>query len=314
MVRIVILITVIMAVLQNSYAEISERIIAVVNNEIITNRELEAKLQPFYEQYKNVYSEGILEAKIEEMRKQALDDLINDKLVLSESKKKNIEVKKEDIDKEIKKIRARFKDEDEFLAALEGQGITLEELKHNYSVAMMGKRLIDQEIGSKIQVTPSEVYDYYKRNKDEFLLPLMVKVRVITIKIRDDRDNDRARELAESILRRLRRGEDFAFIALQCSDSVYACQSGDMGYIKKGEMMNKIDDTIFNLKMGEISDIVKTDLGYHIFKVEDIKQPETESYDKVSDAIEKKIFMGKFTSRLENYLKKLRESAYIEYK
>jgi len=296
------------------FAEVIDRIRVVVNDEVITQREIDRRATLIYEQYKLLYKDEELKEKMQEVYDKIIDQLINDKLVVSKAKQNGIQVTDKEIEEEMKKVKSNFNREEEFYLTLERQGISLNELKENYKSTLIAKKLIDKEIGSKVTVIPGEVYDYYVNNKDEFRLPPMVRVRSILIRIKEDRGSEDALMLAKEIYGQLKGDGDFSEMARKYSDDQYAPSGGDMGYIKKGEMRKKIDDVIFSLKEGEISDIQRSDLGFHIFKVEEIRAQEQKTFDESKNQIERFLFNRKIQEKLTTYVEQLRENAYIDYK
>jgi len=297
-----------------SDCEIVDKIIVIVNDEVITQRELDRKLNPFYRDYQDRYEKEVFQEKLKEMRIQILQTLINDKLVISEAKRQGVEVPESEVQERLDQMKSRYNSEDEFFLMLEEQGIGVKELEDNLKSSIMAKKLIDREIGRKIVITPKEIYDYYEDNQESFTIPPMVKVRTIFIKVTRDRDPKVAFRLINQILNRAKKGEDFAALAEEFSDGAQAENGGDMGYVSKGDMIKRIDDILFSLKAGQISEIIKTDIGFHIFKVEEIKAPEIMPYDEVSAQIERYIFNTKVRDRLAVYIEELKQNAYIEVK
>ncbi|MCK4463333.1 MAG: peptidylprolyl isomerase, partial [Candidatus Omnitrophica bacterium] len=297
-----------------SHSEVIDKILVVVNDEVITQREVDRKVAPLYEQYKTMYENSELMEKLKVVYKSVLEQLINDKLVISEARRRGVEITAKEIDDELNKVTKRFASDEEFYLTLDKQGISVEELKENYKSSFMAKKLIDVEIGAKVTITPIEIIGYYDNHKQEFMSPEMIKVRSILIKIKKDRGSEASLNLAKEILGRLQKGEDFAEIAKVYSDGLYASSGGEIGYIKRGEMIKRIDSVIFGLKEGETSEMLRTDLGFHFFKVEDKKEARLMDFDEVKDGIEKFIFNSKIQKRLKEYIQQLRENAYITYK
>lgn len=309
-----ILVTLLIAGNLISSAEIVDKILVVVNEEVITQREVNRKLAPLYAQHNTMYDDAAFFEKIKQARRQVLAQLINDKLVISEARRKGIEVTDKEIVAEIASIKKRFKTDEEFYLALEEQGISLAELKDNYTSSLMAKKLVETEIGSRTVVTPIEIIEYYKGHTDKFIIPRKAKVRSILVRITAERDSEKALNLAKEILEKLANGEEFSALAMRYSDDQYASRGGDMGYIKKGEMIKRIDDAIFKLGKTETSEIIRTDLGFHIFKVDDISKAESTPFEAVSDKIENALFSKKVNEKLKGFIKQLKEKAYIEFK
>jgi len=170
------------------------------------------------------------------------------------------------------------------------------------------------EIGPKIQVTPIETIRYYKNHMEEFTVPEVVKVRSILVRIKEDRPSEDSLFLAKEIYAGLKNGEAFDEMARKYSDDMHASSGGDRGYVKKGEMMKRIDEVLFDLDLGEHSEIIRTDIGFHIFLVEDKRPGQNRTFDQVKTRIEEIIFNNKIQKTLKDYIGNLRGKAFISYK
>lgn len=291
-------------------AEVVDRIEVIVNDEMITLREIDRLLAPIYEKYKTVYSGEELLSKTSEARQRVIEQMIEDKLIYSEAKRLNINVDDKDIDEKIQISMDRAGGKAEFETALASQQITLKELRARYKEQAMSRRLIEQKVGSKVTMTPLEVENYYNKNIDRFASPEEVLVRNIMIKPEDN--PARAANLIMEISKRLKEGCDFGGLAKIYSQGPGAEDGGLMGYVKRGDMMPEIDSAIFKLKEGEISGIVKTRVGYHIFKVEEKHQGKTVSFKDAKRDVEEAIFMEKMGQKVKAWVEGLKKNAYIE--
>lgn len=296
-------------------AEVVDRIVVVVNNEIITQREVDVLLGPIYAQYRTMYGGEELIQKLEEARENILRQLIEDRLVLSEAKKQNIVVEEKEIDPKIDELKKKVGSEADLEDMLNVQNLTLNELRARYREKMMIRKLIDQKVGTKIIITPLEVKNYYNTHKDEFLQPEEIKLRTILIKPKKEQGGEEgAIQLMRDILKRIREGCDFSGLAKEYSDAPGASEGGLMGYIKKGDLLPQIENIVFNLKEDGTTGIIQSSLGYHIFKVEEKKQPRTMELPEVRQDIEELIYREKANEKLKGWLGSLAKSAYIEFK
>lgn len=305
---------------QKASAEVVDGIVAVVNDDVITQGDINEVLIPIYSQYKATYSDEQLIQKLQEARKDILLQMIEDKLIIQEAEKLGVSVSDEEVQDRLEQIKGQFMDEAEFQEALRSQGITLEQLKEKYRQQLIIKKLVNYEVREKVDVTPTEVAQYYQQHRQEFKEPAQVKVR--TILIRKDKDeaddneagNEKARVRMELIKKQLELGDDFSKLAKEYSEDPTAIEGGDMGYIKKGQMMSQIDEVIFSLDEGRISDVVETNVGYHIFMVTKKKPSSTKSFDQVRSEIEDIIFQQKAEARFNEWMDGLKEDAYISIK
>lgn len=297
-----------------AFAVVIDKIVVIVNGEAVTEREIERILEPIYEQYRGLYYGDELIKKLEEVRSKVLDQLVEDKLILSEAKRLEIPIDEKDIDARVREVSKRFASQEEMERALVEQGLTLKELRRSYKEQMMVRRLIDSKIGSTIMISPVEIKAYYEKHSNEFVQPAQVKVANILIRPKADLPPDKAKALAQELHDRLRQGGDFAAVAKQYSEGPHAAEGGEMGYLKKGDLLPEIEKIIFELKPGEISPVIETSLGYHIFKVEDRMERQGKTFSDVRREIEETLFREKVRDKIRVWVFNLKKNAYIEFK
>ena len=216
-----------------SHAAVVDKIVVVVNNEIITQREVDIILAPIYGQYRNMYKGEELIRMLEEVREKILKQLIEDRLIFSEAKKLNITVEEKEVDARIDEMRNKVGSERELEKMLNEQNLTLNELRVRYKEKVMIRKLIDQKVGAKIIITPLEVKNYYNDNKDSFMQPEEIRLRTILIKPEKERGGEAGSlELMRGLMKRLKEGCDFEALAKEYSDDPGAGEGGLMGYVK----------------------------------------------------------------------------------
>lgn len=297
---------------QPAASEIVDKIAVVVNEEIILDSEIERALIPFFHQYRTMYQGNDLLSRLEDVRRKIVEQLIDEKILLSEAKRLNIEVTDEEIEAKISESADRFGSRTAFEKALAEQRMTVKDLKSKYNEQIMVRKLIGQKAGSSVLVTPLDINNYYRDNAAEFVVPEEVKVR--NILVRAGGDDDKAESLALDILARARAGEDFSEMARTYSTGPGAAEGGLMGYLKRGELMPEIEDGVFRLKEGEVSDIIKTGLGYHIFKVDEKREQKVLPLPEVRKDIEEAIFKQRANAKIKNWVADLKKNAYIAFK
>lgn len=180
----------------------------------------------------------------------------------------------------------------------------------------LASQYLTQEIVNKIKVTENDMKLYYKTRPDELKTPETVRARHILIMIDKSASEDakgKAKEKAESILKRARAGEDFAKLASESSnDIVSKAKGGDLGFFPKGRMAPEFEKAVFSLKPGEVSGIVETQFGFHIIKVEEKKESILEPYEKIKDKVREKVFNDFKKARVDEFVKKAMEDAGVE--
>ncbi|WP_276330851.1 peptidylprolyl isomerase [Orenia marismortui] len=164
-----------------------------------------------------------------------------------------------------------------------------------------------------VAVTEKEIKDYYEENRSKFKQPAEVKAKHILIKT-DDKSEKEAKAKAQKILKELKQGADFAKLAKKYSEGPSAKNGGELGYFGKGRMVAEFEEAAFNLEIGEVSEPVKTQFGYHIIKVEDKKESQLLSLSEAKEDIKNGLTQQKQQNKWNSFVKDLKENAEIEIK
>lgn len=301
---------------QETRTQLLDQIVAVVNDEPVTQSELDSLMRPVYEQYRKEFQGEKLMRMLDEVHNKLLNQLIEDKLVFQEAKSQKIEVDEGAIEEQLEEFKKRFKSENEMEDAMRKEGLAMNDMRERLRRQAMIRKLHDNEIRSKIVVSPIEINDYYEKNRGEFSSNGRLRVRSITIKKTSEaRQKGLTDEAAKNKIQDLRikivGGEDFARLAKQYSEDTSAKQEGLSEWIEHGAMIPVIDEVIFKLKTGEISDVIETEMGYHLFRVEESKEPYKKNLEEVRDEIYGKIFSLKAQQRFQEWTQELKRNAYI---
>lgn len=256
--------------------------------------------------YKNefVYKSILYGIKInnEEDAKNFLNLLISDRLILKQAKLKKIKLTKDEFSKEIENFVPNFS-EKEIKRQLKQQGI-----KYNYWIKdikekILRKKVLNYIMREKIEINESDLKDYFWTNILEFRSLKKVKARQIVLN-----DEEKAKEVMKYVMG----GEDFVKLAKKYSTTSEAEVGGDLGYFSKNELPSFITDIIFNLKKGQISNIVKSPYGWHIFKCEDVIEARTPKFEEVRDEVYKKYFEQKKDEYIAIWLEDIRKNSKIK--
>jgi parvulin-like peptidyl-prolyl isomerase len=293
-----------------------DRVVAVVNGDVITESELDTYLQPVYEQMRAELQGQKLAEKLNEVRGQLLNQLIEDRLVFQVADKEGVKVEPAEIDAQLDQIKAQAPKGADFEELVRQQGLSVKELRERIRRQIMVKRLHDSEIRSKIIVSPNEAEDYYKAHLSEFAEQEMIKIRSLTIKRSDEAQekgllDEAAMNQIKDLRKRALAGEDFGELAKKNSQDIRAKDGGMSDWIGHGEMIPEIDKIIFQARPGEISEVIETPMGYHLFKVEQRKEATQHSFEEVRDMIQNKLYHQKFQARFKEWMDELKRNAYI---
>lgn len=290
------------------------RIIAVVNDEVITSAELDSAVSARTAGYDKRYSGQELTSKVEEARREILDQMIENRLILHEAKRINVIVDNTEIEEMVNDAKSHFPSEGEFETELEMSGLTLDELKERYRQQVLIRKLVNHEVASRVTVTPAEIKEYYGQHSQELMAPESVRLRNIVLRVEEGIDESLVKKKAEDIMRLIKDGRDFSELATLYSQVASASEAGDMGFVEKGQLMEEIDRAVFTLKPGEVSAPIKTDFGYCIFKVEEKKESHPLSLSEANDYMEDLIFRQKIEKRYKEWIAKLKRDAFIQIK
>lgn len=300
-----------LSIVRLSYsAEVLERILAVVNDELVTEQDLQMVMAPVVAQYRTTYTGEEFEYRIKEARGQFLNKVIEDKLILSEAKRKQVIVKDPEVDETMADVRNKFPSREAFLRSLEDQGYTEKKIWDRFRDQLMMQKLVTYEVKSKISISPGEVNEYYKNHPEAFAQGDRVKLEHILVRV-GTRSEEEAANFAQSLFEKIKAGALFDEIAKTYSEGAEAGEGGEMGWVEKGQLVGDIDQKIFALNEGEITPPIATSLGYHIFKVTGRQKfsvkPLTEARDEIQDIL----FKNKLSVRFESWLNDLKKNAYI---
>lgn len=297
-----------------SRAEVIDKVAIVVNDEIITDREIGRQLAPIYERYKTIYSGPKLIEMLDDAKQKVAQQMIEDRLLYGEAKKQGIEVTDKEIDAKVDEVAKNVGSKEGFYRAIAEQQVTMKDLRERYKQQFMIRKLIDRKMGGGVTVTPIEEEEYYKTHQGEFQKPEKVKVKNILISIKKFPEPVKSLNLAKDIAKRLKEGCDFDGLAKTYSDGPGASEGGLMGYVKKGDLLPEIETVIFSLKPGEVSGVVQTSLGYHIFKVEEKDDAKIIAFSEARRDVESAVYRSKADAKIKGWIESMKKSAYIAFK
>ncbi len=308
--------------------EDENRIVAVVNNEVITQAELNRALVPAYFQMQATLAPEELSKEMEKLRKSILGQIIDEHIMLQLARDPQpIEVSKgkigtppvitvsdADVQEMLNDTKSRFEKPEEFRELLSQQGLTEEDLKARFKDQLTIQKLIGRDIRSRITVSPTEVTAYYEAHKDEFITPEALQVATILIRPKDDADYGRAYSQAQDLYKELGKGADFYESARKYSDGFNAQMGGRIGFIERGRTRKEIEQVLFTLKAGKISPVIKTPAGFQIFLVEAVRPAQQASLTEAQNDIQSHLYQEKTMARYKEWIARLRADAYITIK
>lgn len=266
-----------------------EGLVAKVNGEGITEEDFDREFNIFKDAYKKQFGEDVLSQETEEnktlediLRENVLEKLIIEKLISEEIEKMNITIADEEIEEQFNNYKSSLGGEEEYKKFLESNDFTEEFLKENFKKELLFQKH-KEDFLNKTDIPENESKEYFEANKDT-----LTKVRASHILVTTE-------EEGKAVLKRLEKGEEFAAIAATESiDTASAIKGGDLGYFARGNMVPEFEEAAFALDIGETSDLVKSEYGYHIILLEDKK----DSYEDLKDEIISNLKNDKYIDKI----------------
>jgi len=248
------------------------------------------------------------------VRKQILEQMINEELLEEEAARQKLSVSPEAVDARFKNLQARFPSPEVFNQELSRRGLTADQLKKNIQQGLLRHELLEKEVLKKVAVTPQELSAFYQAHKDKYVQKETVHARHILIRVAPDaspEDDKKAKEKATAVLVKGKNGEDFAQLAKEYSEGPTKDRGGDLGTFGRGQMLKPFEDAAFSLKAGEIGGPVRTKFGYHIIKVEEKQTFKQLPYKEAESRVKDDLMNEKANARYQKYVAELRKKAKI---
>jgi parvulin-like peptidyl-prolyl isomerase len=285
----------------------SEGVAARVNGEEITVEEINERYEALPPQYKQLLT-----------KEQFLNQTVQQMLLLQEADKQGITVS----DDEVQIVIGTFLQQngltqEQFEELLAQENKSLEEMFVLYKEQLKVTKLLNQTIMSDVEVSDTEVEDFYNNNPQYFELPEQVKASHILIcgegdmRCESDLTQQEAKELADEIKDMVTK-DNFGELAKEHSTGPSAVNEGDLGFFGRGMMVKEFEDVAFSLDIGEVSEPVKTDFGYHIIKVTDKQEASKQSFEEVEEQIKFSLLQQKQQAVLITYINQLMAKANVE--
>ena len=293
----------------------------IVNGSAITEGQVLEKIKPQLDRAAAQVPPSYLPQIEAQLKQQALQGMIIEKLLDEKVKEANIVVTEADALEHLTKMGAQQQPPlsiDEIKALIEAQGQSFDTAKNQIQKGLGYQKLMESKWAGKADVNEAEAKKYYDENPKEFEVPEQVQASHILIKpdpnVADpNQAKAEAKAKAEELLKKVKEGADFATLAKENSACPSAPKGGDLGFFNKGKMVPAFDEAVFALKVGQVSEVVETQFGYHIIKVTDRKEASTIPFEEAKDNLIKMLTQKKQSEYAKEYIDSLKANAKIEY-
>jgi peptidyl-prolyl cis-trans isomerase SurA len=297
-----------------------EEIVARVNNDAITLSDIQKADQSLHEEIVHDCP-GCSPDKVDEVykekQKDLLRDLVDQALLTERAKDMGISVET-DVIKRLDELRKQnnLGSMEDMEKEVEKQGLSWEDLKTQIRNNLLTQEVIRREVGSHINIPSDEVKKYYDEHQKDFVRPEQVVLAEIFLSTegKSPEEMSSVEKKAEDLRNRVVKGEDFNEIAKHFSEGSTAKDGGNLGTFEHGQLSKQLEDIVFQMNKGQMTEVTQTKTGFEVLKVEAHFEAGLQPQDKVENEIMNRIYAQKMQPTMREYLGQLREQSYVMVK
>lgn len=286
-------------------ADVIDRIVAIVSNDIVTLVQLNRESAPYIKQMESSgYSDEKKKEMTRDINKKVLDKLIDSSLTQQEAKRYQINVSETEIDNAVENVmKNKSLTRESFEKALEKEGFTLSEYRESVKKQILQARLINYTVKSKVIITESDIKQRYKADAEKYAGKKKYHLRNILLG-----DENKIKEIKKEFDKK----KNFALLAKAYSTASNAEDGGDLGLFDIDNFSESIKKSISKLKKGDSTNVIKTPQGFQLFYVEDIILEGNKTLEQASDEIHGILYRERVEKKFDSWLESLKKKAHIE--
>jgi parvulin-like peptidyl-prolyl isomerase len=288
-------------------------VVARVNGAPIGAGDLEAALNtviPLSSYHQNVKPE-----KLQDLRKQALDGLIDEELRYQDAVRLNVRVAPAEVEQALDRARKAYRDPNAFERARRASGATLPQLRASILRALMIQKAYAQVVSSRCLITETDAAAYYRENTTRFVMPEQVRISLITIGVDPSAPRpewERARRKAEDVARRLAAGAAFDALAREYSTDASKLKGGDLGFVHRGQLVDEFERALNGLGTGKVTPVIQTIYGFHLLRLVDRRPAVQKSFADMKATIVRDLTETRCGQASADWSNRLRAAAHVE--
>ena len=296
-----------------------DRVVAIVNDAIILQSELDARLVPVQAEAQQITDPGERRRRLAKLASQVLDEMVSEELIVQAAEGAKIEVETSEVQAALDEIKQQNNlDEAGLQQALAAQGYTLQNYKADLRRQLLRLRAVNQLVAPKVNVTDEDVRARYNEMQRRSEAVSAVQLSHILIKLPEhptEQQIAEAKEKAAKAMDMVKGGQAFAEVAKQVSeDPSTAANGGELGWFQRGSINPDWEQIVFSMNKGDMRGPVTGPQGLHIFYVTDVKQSELKPYDQMKDQLQRELRRRELDKATQNWTEELRKKAYIDIK
>jgi parvulin-like peptidyl-prolyl isomerase len=290
-------------------------VVARVNGKPVLGRDLEQRVRAELAPIGSPAWKDLRDDYRNELTSKSLAQLVGDELLYQKAVASGVMATQAEMQAEFDKVAKSYPNDAALNVELANRGMDRKALMRELGRGMVVERYIQENVTKKLVVTPAEVSEYYNTHLDEFKHPDLIRSSHILIAVPESATPEQekaARQRAEALVARAKKGEDFARLAKENSMDPSASQGGDIGLTGNGEVAAEYEEACAALKVGEISGVVRTSFGLHVIKLTDRKKAGTATLDEVRAQLNDFLKNQKEDAEVAKLIKTLQSQAKIE--
>jgi parvulin-like peptidyl-prolyl isomerase len=285
-------------------ALVTDRIVAVVNNELITLSELKSEIAAEEKRIQEHYQGAERQRRLQQVGYMGLTRMIERKLQMQVAKSKGVEISDAEVERAMRELRRQGEKVDE----------TDANDKKSIKEQLMLMRVVEREVRSGVMVSEQDMRRYYEGHQSRFSLPEEYRISQIFIRPKSYEMTTEARARAESVSAALKQGRDFAELALKYSDGAESTRGGNLGFVRQGELLPPIERVVATLQPGQISDPIESTEGFHLIRLDEKKPSQFRPLAEVKTEIQGLVYQQKTEDIYQLWMADLKNKAFIEVK
>ena len=302
-----------------SEAVILDRVVAVVNDDVITLTEVQEEGLQAIRRIIQETSRAERERQLRSTERQILDELILRRLQLQEAKKEKTEATPAEIQSAIEELKKRngLASDEDLKAALSRELLSEEQFRKGIAEQVVLTKLVARQVRSKVVVLDEEVQQYYEQQQGQFREIPQFKIRHLLVAVPPQATPGavtRAKSRIEEAQALLKRGADFSTVAKQYSEGPLASSGGEIWTMKRGDLAPELEQAALALPIGQPSDIITTPAGFHLIIVEERVPGRTLPFDQVKERLRIILFDQKTEAKFKEWIEGLKTKAHVEMK
>jgi peptidyl-prolyl cis-trans isomerase SurA len=301
----------------SSSEAVVDRVVAVVNQEIITLSEVEKLTGPLQQEIQ-IEDRWEKRERVREVCRNVLEKMIEEKLIDQEVKKAGVKVPSKDVEGALEEIKRKNSATQEDLErALTKDGVTLEAFKKEIEKKLLRLKLISWAIKTESKVEEKELRDFYQKNMDRYRRNESYRpghILFIVPKGATPEEILEIRKQCQKVLEKIKGGEDFGEMALLYSQDATAKDRGELGYFRKGELLPAFEKEALRLRIGEVSGIIRTEYGFHLIKLLDRKGGDAPPFEEIKEKVHADYLDREKENAIQQFLSTLKGKSVIEIK